>query len=339
MADDRVAADGNLQHNVSDGIHYISMFTGDGNTLVDELYYGVSCGEPAARITAACDDDEGGIHVILAPGTEGGSFELYVEDFLVENDLETSPSGNTFTSFPDGTYDVGIKWSGQAQGYLFEETVTTDCLDGSIGQPATATVETFCDDPTIGVDLESFTYGETFTITIDDAVEYSGVYAEWYEVGVTSGAHHVRVTSSTDGIIYDDIVLLACGGPAVAARAECASEGSGELFVKTLAEKEYSFSVSVDGQPVADWQEVADTSGEWQSLGEFSEGPHTVLIEWLVESEVDGSEEVLVDSDCNDDTSGTPLPDSGSNSTPLVLAAGLLVAAGLGLLGLRRRTA
>jgi len=338
---DNVLGGNHSESDVADGIYTIALLDVTAE-IVQEAIIGLSCGEPKVDVSHYCEGDMGTLDVVAVAGSASGQLDLYLDGQIFESGLSDSPWGSSFDAIPEGTYVVGVKSAAQPNEYAFEETVTIDCVEGDGAKPAVAEVEGWCDDTTIGIEIFSFTYGERFDILVDGLEEFSDVFADYYEVGTTSGAHQVVVVNNDGDTIYADIVLNPCDGPAAAARAACATEGTGELFVKTLGGKGYTYSVSVDGQPVADWQDVSDTGGEWESLGVFPMGEHTVLIEWTDDSEGQGSEEVTVNSDCtNDDAgSGAELPVGGSDTTPMMLIAGGLLLAGVGLLTARRlRTA
>ena len=324
---------------VADGTHTVILQLIDG-TLIDEQIVGSGCGEPVIAIEAACDDGFGALSVLTNENNSAFNYAIEVDGLLYRDGIGNSVFPEQYGPFPDGTYSITVNAYGPSETSVTEE-IEIDCVDGDGGQPAVFEVDTYCDGTGyISVEIQSFTYGELFSITIDGTLYQDEMFSGEHEIsGMSDGALHVVITSTTDGVVYDDVILVACIAPEAAAKATCEA-GVGELWFKSLVNTNgYSFFVSVDGVDVGMWQDAPDTEGLWESLHEFPEGDHTVLIEWTHDEEDDGSDEFLVTVDCVDDTSGTPLPDSGSNTTPLLLAAGLLVVAGLGMLGLRRRTA
>lgn len=322
------------QVQVADGVHSISLvYAPDG--VVQQATIGVSCGAPAVAAFEVCINAFGALHVISVPGT-AGQLDLYIDGDLADPGLGDSTWGNDYEGFPDGTYLVGVKIAGQ-DNFVFQEAVEIDCVQGEQGQPATVDVSTWCDSPTIQLKLDSFTFGERFTITVDGTEKVSDVLFGYYSFDVAGTANRVVVTSSTHGVIFDDDILLACENPVATARATCEA-GVGTLWFKSLANATgYSFFVSADGQPIAEWQDAGDTEGQWVSLGEFAEGDHNVFIQWYHVEAPDDSAQLVITVGCVDDGSGTPLPDSGSNTTPIMLLAGGFVLAGSVLL-LSRRT-
>ena len=333
-AAENVALDTTTTIGLSDGIHTITV-TDDNGDIVRTVKVGLSCGEPVGDATATCVADRGALHVIAINGT-GPSLDLYLDGALYLTDLNNSNAGDDYTGIPDGTYVVSLRPNGQPNVVVYSQEITVDCVQNDQPSPATVSVKLFCgDESELSMLISTVNSAERFNISLDGQAKFTNAFWGEYTVVTTAGAHHLVVTNNSGATVYDDYLLFACNGPLAVAKSACV-DGHEQISLKTAEQIPYSWNVSVDGTAVPSWQDVPSTDGDWAVLGTFAAGQHTVLVEWNHVEAADGSQELIVTSDCLDSGSGAGLPQGGSETTPMLITAGLLILAGFGLVSLRR---
>lgn len=179
---------------------------------------------------------------------------------------------------------------------------------------------------------------DTFTLFIDDMISPADSEAGVGEITLPAGdgeVHHVKVVHQQSGdVLLDTDVAVACLAPFALFDTSCEEDGAHILVLLADYTKSAIWTVYVDVEvPVPGFNGVDDTDSQYADLGVFAEGPHQVLADAL-----EGGDFIFeVDLECDDDGSGAGLPDAGSNTTPLTVAAGLFVLVGACLV-LARRT-
>ena len=167
--------------------------------------------------------------------------------------------------------------------------------------------------------------------------------------GLEDGAYEVTIVDHASGEELDsETAAMMCNGPVIAAAADCEeNEGVIEVWIEyDIYDLESStFDVYVDGELRND-HVSGDANGQGYGHGIFEPGEDVLIEVYWNEGESDDPwYSATLSNDCGldldgdpdtDDGAGAGLPDSGSNTTPMMLAAGGLLAAGAAMLGLRR---
>ena len=206
-------------------------------------------------------------------------------------------------------------------------------------EPATATLSTECftGGGFVKVALSGVTIDDV-NVVIDGQTEspYADVGSGAYLFGILDeGPHSVVVEwPGHDNLADDSSFEIACD-PYISLSIECREPGDAFLTVVINDESDTHFDIYLN---------------QTLAAGNVPPGPHEfavdanveidVAVDWLESNndEVAFTETTVIECEDpeGDGGSGAGLPDAGSHSAPILLAAGLLMALGLGLVGLRR---
>ena len=191
----------------------------------------------------------------------------------------------------------------------------------------------------VAVGVNSVT-DEEYDLLIGDAV-WTNVANEEVSAGpYDNGFVTVEVfEAGTTNEVYSEQVPVGCGEPFVAIDSSCDDGDGAHIFITISDDEGWDYDVYVDdlNDPLDGWQEITDTDLGWDDLGVFPEGEHTVSVVWYQNQTEEYYFQQTIDLSCDDDGgSGAGLPDSGSESTTLMLIAAGLVAVGAGLMVARR---
>lgn len=221
-----------------------------------------------------------------------------------------------------------------------------------VGQASAGTLEDFdydvyCNDDGGGIDFavelsSNDPANERFMVELDGVVLDSNLAAgEWIfqdNGPLEDGVYQMWVKTDPEGVIvFGWQFIVSCDGPIVMARTQCDEDDGNQasIAVALWAADLTTFDVFIDGVQVDDNQESNDYVA-YQTYGPYPLGDHLVDVYWLGETSEDPYFSATVTEDCVDNDSGAGIPDTGSDTAPLLIGATALTLGGVALLGARR---
>lgn len=241
--------------------------------------------------------------------------------------------------------------------HILAAAVATAAISVGTFTPASATLE--WDPLTFDIACDGAGYvdfsvnvtgdpGESFDITVNGELFGGSPYAPGsYDLsldGVDDGIYEIELTDHATGDFLDRLEFgVTCDGPIIVTGSECRTgpglDGNYSVYYQIFDDSKSTFDVYIDGELVdANLTGAPDgaTYGD-----ELYPAGHEALVEvYWSDSDSEGPYftatvvELCAEDDGTD--SGAGLPDSGSNTTPLLLVATGLTLGGIALLGTRR---
>jgi len=189
--------------------------------------------------------------------------------------------------------------------------------------------------------------GDSFDITVNGGPYSDTPYAPgMYELsldGVEDGVYYIEVTDHATGDWLTSVEFgVSCNGPVFSVGAECLHgeglDGRYGVGYAIYDNDEWTYDVYLDGVLIGD-----DITGDIEGAG-YESGAHypagtgvSFELYWNDESTSEPWYQTILGAACDEDNdSGTGIPDTGSNTMPLLILASGLLLGGFALLGIRR---
>lgn len=193
---------------------------------------------------------------------------------------------------------------------------------------------------TFGVEITTDDASDRFLIELGGYELETDVPAGVYQVAnagpFADGVVSMYIKSYPDGVqLFGWQFPVACEGPLVEVATQC-DDDTRFLNIAFWSTFDDTADIYVDGVIVSEDVEADDTNG-YLGHGSYPAGDHLVEIDWLEDkSDEPYYSETVTFGVCPEADSGAGIPETGSNTAPMLMVAAGLMVCGAALLGTRR---